>query len=87
MSEYQIADKDILEKYEFRSIRPKEAGKGLLRIWFTDTFLLKRTRECDDFYYLMNGKFYGEAWDAISRYALRVEGGNKWNCFGLSLHR
>ena len=33
-----------------------------------DTFLLKRTAEQDDFYHLMNGKFCGEAWDAISRY-------------------
>ena len=33
-----------------------------------DTFLLKRTPEQDDFYHLMNGKFCGEAWDAISRY-------------------
>ena len=33
-----------------------------------DTFLLKRTPERDDFYHLMNGKFCGEAWDAISRY-------------------
>ena len=30
-----------------------------------DTFLLKRTSEQDDFYHLMNGKFCGEAWDAI----------------------
>lgn len=33
-----------------------------------DTFRLKRTSEQDDFYHLMNGKFCGEAWDAISRY-------------------
>lgn len=33
-----------------------------------DTFLLKRTTERDDFYHLMDGKFCGEAWDAISRY-------------------
>ena len=33
-----------------------------------DTFLLKRTSEQDDFYRLMDGKFCGEAWDAISRY-------------------
>ena len=36
-----------------------------------DTFLLKRTAERDDFYHLMNGKFCGEAWDAISRYVGR----------------
>ena len=33
-----------------------------------DEFVLKRTPEQDDFYHLMNGKFCGEAWDAISRY-------------------
>ena len=33
-----------------------------------DIFLLKRTAERDDFYHLMNGKFCGEAWDAISRH-------------------
>ena len=33
-----------------------------------DTFFLKRTPERDDFYRLMDGKFCGEAWDAISRY-------------------
>ena len=33
-----------------------------------DTFLLDRTPQKDDFYYLMNGKFCGEAWDAVSRY-------------------
>jgi len=33
-----------------------------------DTIVLKRTSECDDIYHLMNGKFCGEAWDAISRY-------------------
>ena len=29
---------------------------------------MKRTLQQDDFYHLMNGKFCGEAWDAISRY-------------------
>lgn len=32
-----------------------------------DTFLLRRTPEQDDFYHLMNRKFCGEAWDAVSR--------------------
>ena len=32
-----------------------------------DEFLLERTPEKDDFYHLMNGKFCGEAWDAVSR--------------------
>ncbi len=47
-----------------------------------DTFILKRTAECDDFYHLMNGKFCGEAWDAISRYVYTaLQGGyimHKW---------
>ena len=33
-----------------------------------DTFILNRTSERDDFYHLMNGKFCGEALDAISRH-------------------
>lgn len=44
--------------------------------------LLKRTAEQDDFYHLMNGKFCGEAWDAISRYVYTaLQGGSimhKW---------
>ena len=47
-----------------------------------DTFLLRRTPEQDDFYHLMNGKFCGEAWDAISRYVYAaLQGGSimrKW---------
>ena len=45
-----------------------------------DTFLLKRTPQRDDFYHLMNGKFCGEAWDAVSRYvytALQITVPNK----------
>jgi uncharacterized repeat protein (TIGR04076 family) len=42
-----------------------------------DTFLLKRTPQQDDFYHLMNGKFCGEAWDAISRYVYAaLQGGS-----------
>lgn len=33
-----------------------------------ETFTLKRTPERDDFYHMMNGRFCGDAWDAISRY-------------------
>ena len=33
-----------------------------------DEFVLKRTSQQDDFYHLMDGKFCGEAWDAVSRY-------------------
>lgn len=42
-----------------------------------DTFLLKRTPEQDDFYHMMNGRFCGEAWDAISRYVYTaLQGGS-----------
>ena len=42
-----------------------------------DTFLLKRTPQQDDFYHLMNGKFCGEAWDAVSRYVYAaLQGGS-----------
>lgn len=42
-----------------------------------ETFLLKRTPQQDDFYHLMNGKFCGEAWDAISRYVYTaLQGGS-----------
>lgn len=47
-----------------------------------DTFVLKRTPEQDDFYHLMNGRFCGEAWDAVSRYVYAaLQGGSimrKW---------
>ena len=42
-----------------------------------DTFVLKRTAEQDDFYHLMNGRFCGEAWDAVSRYVYAaLQGGS-----------
>ena len=42
-----------------------------------DTFVLKRTPQQDDFYHLMNGKFCGEAWDAVSRYVYTaLQGGS-----------
>ena len=42
-----------------------------------DTFLLKRTPQQDDFYHLMNGKFCGEAWDAVSLYVYTaLQGGS-----------
>ena len=42
-----------------------------------DTFVLKRTAQQDDFYHLMNGRFCGEAWDAISRYVYSaLQGGS-----------
>ncbi len=42
-----------------------------------DTFMLRRTPQQDDFYHLMNGKFCGEAWDAVSRYVYTaLQGGS-----------
>lgn len=42
-----------------------------------DEFILDRTPEKDDFYHLMNGKFCGEAWDAVSRYVYTaLQGGS-----------
>ena len=42
-----------------------------------DTFVLKMTAQQDDFYHLMNGRFCGEAWDAISRYVYSaLQGGS-----------
>ena len=42
-----------------------------------DTFVLDRTPEKDDFYHLMNGRFCGEAWDAVSRYVYTaLQGGS-----------
>ena len=38
---------------------------------------IKRTPQQDDFYHLMNGKFCGEAWDAVSRYVYAaLQGGS-----------
>ena len=42
-----------------------------------DEFVLKRTPQQDDFYHLMDGKFCGEAWDAVSRYVYSaLQGGS-----------
>ena len=43
-----------------------------------DEFILKRTPQQDDFYHLMDGRFCGEAWDAVSRYVYTaLQGGSK----------
>ena len=39
--------------------------------------MFERTPERDDFYHLCNGKFCGEAWDAVSRYVYTaLQGGS-----------
>jgi uncharacterized repeat protein (TIGR04076 family) len=63
-----VLETKVFENYQEKYLaNPKSGSCPFFKAG--DTFLLKRTSECDDFYHLMNGKFYGEAWDAISRYA------------------
>jgi len=68
---------DLQEKY---LANPKSGSCPYFNIG--DEFILKRTPKQDDFYHLMNGKFCGEAWDAISRYIYTaLQGGSimhKW---------
>ena len=68
---------ELQEKY---LANPKSGACPCFKVG--DTFTLKRTSEQDDFYHLMNGKFCGEAWDAISRYVYTaLQGGSimhKW---------
>ncbi len=76
-----VLDTKVFPEYQEKYLADPKSGpcpcfrKG-------DTFLLKRTAERDDFYHLMNGKFCGEAWDAISRYVYTaLQGGSimhKW---------
>ncbi len=67
-----------MPQFQFGELRKSKICKGGGR----DTFILKRTPGQDDFYNLMNGKFCGEAWDAISRYVYSaLQGGSimrKW---------
>ena len=63
---------ELQEKY---LANPKSGKCPLFNVG--DTFVLKRTAEQDDFYHLMNGRFCGEAWDAISRYVYSaLQGGS-----------
>ena len=71
-----VLDTKVFPEYQEKYLADPKSGpcpcfqKG-------DTFLLKRTPERDDFYHLMNGKFCGEAWDAISRYVYTaLQGGS-----------
>ena len=60
-----VLETKVLEDYQEHYLANPKSGpcpcfrKG-------DTFFLKRTPERDDFYRLMDGKFCGEAWDAIT---------------------
>ncbi len=63
---------ELQEKYP---VNPKSGACPFFRLG--DEFVLKRTPQQDDFYHLMNGKFCGEAWDAISRYVYTaLQGGS-----------
>ena len=71
-----VLDTKCFEEYQEKYLADPNSGpcqffkKG-------DTFLLKRTPDQDDFYHLMNGKFCGEAWDAVSRYVYSaLQGGS-----------
>ena len=76
-----VLDTKVFPEYQEKYLADPKSGpcpffkKG-------DTFILKRTEEQDDFYHLMNGKFCGEAWDAVSRYVYAaLQGGSimhKW---------
>ena len=64
--------KDLQEKY---LANPNSGVCPFFKV--EDTFILKRNSEQDDFYHLMNGKFCGETWDAISRYVYcALQGGS-----------
>ena len=67
-----VLDTKCFEDYQEKYLADPKSGpcpffkKG-------DTFLLKRTPQQDDFYHLMNGRFCGEAWDAISRTSITAQ--------------
>ena len=62
-----VIDKKCFTEYQEQYLAdPKSGPCPFFKVG--DAFLLKRTPQQDDFYHLMNGRFCGEAWDAISRY-------------------
>ena len=80
MQDNRSKNKGFLELQEKYLAAPKSGACPCFKPG--DEFVLKRTPEQDDFYHLMNGKFCGEAWDAISRYVYTaLQGGSimhKW---------
>ena len=55
----------------------KKFVSGDTQIKVGDEVILKRTLQQDDVYHLMNGRFCGEAWDAVSRYVYTaLQGGS-----------
>ena len=69
-----VIDKKCFTEYQEKYLAdPKSGPCPFFNVG--DEFLLKRTPQQDDFYHLMNGKFCGEAWDAVSRYSATVMAG------------
>lgn len=62
-----VIDKKCFADFQEQYLADKKSGPCPF-FNIGDTFLLKRTPKKDDFYHLMNGKFCGEVWDAVSRY-------------------
>ena len=59
-----VIDKKCFTDYQEQYLAdPKSGSCPFFKVG--DTFLLRRTPQQDDFYHLMNGKFCGEAWDAM----------------------
>ena len=71
-----VLETKVFAEYQERYLaNPKSGACPCFKVG--DTFTLKRTPERDDFYHLLNGKFCGEAWDAISRYVYTaLQGGS-----------
>ncbi len=71
-----VLDKKVFPEYQEAYLADPKSGPCPF-FQAGQTFLLKRNKEQDDFYHLMNGKFCGEAWDAISRYVYTaLQGGS-----------
>lgn len=71
-----VLETKVFEDYQTKYLADPKSGQcPCFKVG--DTFLLDRTPEKDDFYHLMNGKFCGEAWDAVSRYVYTaLQGGS-----------
>ncbi len=71
-----VLDKKVFPEYQQTYLAdPKSGPCPFFQVG--QTFILKRNHEQDDFYHLMDGKFCGEAWDAISRYVYTaLQGGS-----------
>lgn len=70
----------VLETKVFRNFRKNillTRNQDRVHVLRLEIHFFERTPQQDDFYHLMNGKFCGEAWDAISRYVYTaLQGGS-----------